>query len=76
MKRDNTQEQKLPYGFCKQIAQIVGSDQYYVSKVLKNPDIYKGEQAQRIKLTAQEINSNNAKIKAALSAAQSQNTMV
>lgn len=76
MKSDSMQKKKLPYGYCKQIADIVGSDQYYVSKVLKNPNTYNGEQAQRIKLTAQKINSNNEKIKAALLAAQSQNSMI
>lgn len=76
MKKERKQVGKKPYGFCKQIADIVGSDQYYVSKVLKNPDTHKGDQAKRIKQVAQEINSSNEKIKAALLAAQSQNTMV
>ncbi|MCO5229589.1 MAG: hypothetical protein M9958_00395 [Chitinophagales bacterium] len=73
MKTDIKQVKKKPYGYCKQIADIVGSDQYYVSKVLRNPATYNGAQAQIIKDTAHKIDTQKAEMRSAVQILQSQN---
>lgn len=67
---------KHPHGYCAQIADIVGTDRFYVSKILRNPERYNGQLAEQVKQAAQTIDSNNEKIKAALLTSQSQNTLV
>lgn len=72
MKTIEKQDKKKKYGFCSQIADIVGSSRFYVSQVLSNPEGHNGDTAILIKQTAEKLNVQNAEMKSAI-ALQSQN---
>jgi hypothetical protein len=53
----------LQRGFGRQVAEIVGSDQYYVSKVLNDPDKHNGRKAKLIKAAAAQLKEHLAALK-------------
>lgn len=72
----NKRRKNLPHGYCRQIADIVGTSRHYVSQVLLDPDNNNGKVASLIKKTAKDVDSHNRKIKAALRNSLTQNVML
>jgi hypothetical protein len=70
MDKATKKRKKLPYGYCKQVADIVGTDKYYVSKVLSSPDTFKGPQAELIKSASIQLNKNIHSLRAEFNKAQ------
>lgn len=65
MQKEEMKRKKLPNGFCRQVAEIVGSDKWYVSKVLCSPESYTGPQAEAIKAAAIQLNEKINSLRAA-----------
>lgn len=66
MNKQTKLNQKLPYGYCVQIADIVGVDKAYVSKILSNPKKFNGNKANQVKETAKKIEAFKENFKTAL----------
>lgn len=58
--------EKLPNGYCAQIARMVKTSRHYVSQVLANPEKHNGKTANRIKQAAQHLKSTEANIAIAI----------
>lgn len=72
MEKTDKTLKKLPHGYCKRIADIVGSDKFYVSRVLAEPENFNGPKANFIKQAARLINLSNNAIKESIQEQQNQ----
>lgn len=72
MNNSTKRGKRLPHGFCSDIAEIVRTDRFYVSKILRDPENFNGQLAELVKQTAEKLNNQKAEMKSAI-ALQSQN---
>lgn len=73
MNMQTKKNKKLPHGYCSDIADIVGTDRFYVSKILRNPKKFNGDLANQVKETAEKIEAFKENFKTALANAAIQN---